>query len=66
MSYTSSFVLLDYPAASLPVRNVTRDDLEEEMEGEVLGSWDRINRELCEYSPCMNLLPVVSYSVVTC
>ena len=50
MSYTSSFVLLDYPAASLSVRNVTREDLEEEMEGEVLGPWDRINRELCEYS----------------
>ena len=49
MSYTSSFVLLDYPAASLPVRNVEREDLEAEMEGEVLGPWDKINRELCKY-----------------
>lgn len=61
MSYTASFVLLDYPAASLPVRNVSVEDLGEEMDGvDVLGPWDRINRELCEYSrgriPCMKIV----------
>ena len=48
MSYTSSFVLLDYPAASFPVRNVTAKDFEEEMGAEVLGPWDKVNRKLCE------------------
>ena len=48
ISYTSSFVLLDYPAATLPVRNVERGDLEGEMGGELLSSWDRVNRELCK------------------
>ena len=50
MSYTSSFVLLDYPAASLPVRTVNAKDLKEEMTGDVIGPWDRINRELCEHA----------------
>ncbi|KAF1347535.1 amidase signature domain-containing protein [Delphinella strobiligena] len=45
-SYTSSFVLLDYPAATLPMRNVRLDDLKGEVEGEVLGSWDKANREI--------------------
>jgi len=49
VSYTSTFVLLDYPAASLPVRDVKAEDLEVEMDsGKVLGSWDKANRELCE------------------
>lgn len=51
MSYTSSFVLLDYPAASLPVRNIKREDLEEEMTAEVLGPWDKVDRELCKWKP---------------
>ncbi len=46
VSYTAAFVLLDYPAAVVPIRSVTRADLEEEMEGEVLGGWDKINRGL--------------------
>lgn len=48
VSYTSAFVLLDYPAGSLPVRDVTSSDLEGEIDGEVLGNWDRINRGLCK------------------
>ena len=48
VGYTSSFVLLDYPAASLPIRSFQRSDLEGEMRGEVGGSWDKVNRELCE------------------
>ncbi|GAD99545.1 general amidase [Paecilomyces variotii No. 5] len=48
VGYTSSFVLLDYPAGSLPVRPFREPDLEtgKEMTAQVLGSWDRKNREL--------------------
>lgn len=49
VSYTSSFVLLDYPAGTLPVRDFKESDLSGELEGKPLGSWDKINRELCEY-----------------
>ncbi|OCL14642.1 amidase [Glonium stellatum] len=47
VSYTSSFVLLDYPAGVVPVRKFSAKD----MQGEVvpttpLSSWDKINREL--------------------
>lgn len=48
VGYTSSFVLLDYPAATLPVRSVTEQDLEDEMTGDVLGPWDKANRDLCK------------------
>ncbi len=48
VSYTSSFVLLDYPAGILPVRDFKELDLSGELEGKPLGSWDKINRELCE------------------
>ena len=48
VSYTASFVLLDYPAAVIPVRSVRQEDLEEEMDAEVLGPWDKVNRELCK------------------
>ncbi|KAL4954262.1 amidase signature domain-containing protein [Aspergillus filifer] len=49
VGYTSSFVLLDYPAGTVPVRDFGRQDLESsvEMDDEVLGSWDKVNRELC-------------------
>jgi len=47
-SYTSSFVLLDYPAGTIPVRDFVEDDIHGEIEGDVLNSWDKINRELCE------------------
>jgi len=49
VSYTSSFVLLDYPAGTLPVRDVKPSDLEGELSSNTsLGSWDKANRELCE------------------
>jgi len=47
VSYTSSFVLLDYPAGTLPVRDFAESDLSGELaEIKPLGSWDKINREL--------------------
>lgn len=48
IGYTSSFVLLDYPAGVVPVRDFTQNDLElgKEMGGKVAGSWDARNREL--------------------
>ena len=48
VNYTSAFVLLDLPAAVVPIRSVTPEDLEEEVEGESLGGWDRVNREMWE------------------
>jgi Asp-tRNA(Asn)/Glu-tRNA(Gln) amidotransferase A subunit family amidase len=48
VGYTSSFVLLDYPAGVIPVRNFDESDLElgNEMKGSCKGSWDKRNREL--------------------
>ena len=48
VGYTSSFVLLDYPAGVIPVRDFNQTDLElgKEMGGKVIGSWDEKNREL--------------------
>ncbi|KAF7508162.1 hypothetical protein GJ744_009603 [Endocarpon pusillum] len=48
VGYTSSFVLLDYPAAVIPVRRFDEGDLElgKEMGGSSLGSWDKRNRQL--------------------
>ncbi|GKT45170.1 acetamidase [Colletotrichum spaethianum] len=45
---TSSWVLLDYPAGTVPVRNVKESDLQlgHPQGGKVLGSWDERNREL--------------------
>ena len=48
ISYTGSLVLLDYPAATLPIRSLVQADLEGEMIGEPIGPWDKINRELCK------------------
>lgn len=50
VGYTSSFVLLDYPAGTIPVRKFKESDLEigKEMTAEVLGSWDKKNRKLCK------------------
>lgn len=50
VSYTSSFVLLDYPAGVVPVRMFEKSDMEGEMEAtKPLGNWDRVNRELCKF-----------------
>ncbi|KUJ21697.1 general amidase-like protein [Mollisia scopiformis] len=47
VSYTSSFVLLDYPAGTLPIRDFKEEDLRGELDNsKPLGSWDKINREL--------------------
>ncbi|KAF4153779.1 hypothetical protein CNMCM6936_009559 [Aspergillus lentulus] len=48
IGYTASFVLLDCPAGTIPVRNFTESDLDSgnDMDSPVLGSWDRVNREL--------------------
>ncbi|PGH15936.1 hypothetical protein AJ79_02103 [Helicocarpus griseus UAMH5409] len=48
VGYTSSWVLLDYPAGAVPVRKCTEADLElgKEMEGKILSNWDKRNREL--------------------
>jgi Asp-tRNA(Asn)/Glu-tRNA(Gln) amidotransferase A subunit family amidase len=46
---TSSFVLFDYPAGTVPVRNITADDLElgrPLAAGNILSSWDVRCREL--------------------
>jgi amidase len=50
VGYTSTFVLLDYPAATLPVRDFAESDMEDEMDPglDVLGGWDKRNRELCK------------------
>ncbi|RMD42232.1 hypothetical protein DV735_g2880, partial [Chaetothyriales sp. CBS 134920] len=52
VGYTSSFVLLDYPTATLPVRDVKESDLElgKPQEGQALSSWDARNRELWDES----------------
>ncbi|KAF2218468.1 amidase signature domain-containing protein [Elsinoe ampelina] len=46
--YTSSFVLLDYPAGTLTVREMEETDLQGEVQGPVLGAWDKYNRTLWE------------------
>ena len=55
VSYTSSFVLLDYPAGTIPVRMLVKEDLHGEMSGSSLSSWDNINRGLCKL-PSPNVL----------
>ncbi|KAL5362189.1 alpha-glucosidase [Aspergillus floccosus] len=48
VGYTSSFVLLDYPAGAVPVRAFKESDLElgKEMAAPVIGTWDKANRQL--------------------
>ena len=48
VSYTSSFVLLDYPAGVVPVRLFEKKDTKGEIKGKPSGSWDKANRELCK------------------
>ena len=50
--YTSSFVLLDYPAGTVPVRNFTKADKKGEMKAKIIGSWDKANRALCKWDLC--------------
>jgi Asp-tRNA(Asn)/Glu-tRNA(Gln) amidotransferase A subunit family amidase len=49
VSYTSAFNLLDYPAGTIPVRNLTEADLRLELSAgeEVLSRWDADNKKLC-------------------
>ena len=48
VGYTSAFVLLDWPAGVVQVGEVREEDVrgEMEMEGEVKGEWDGVNRKL--------------------
>lgn len=50
VGYTSSWVLFDYPAATVPFRSVIEEDLEIgrplDKSLKVLGSWDKKSREL--------------------
>ncbi|KAL5113571.1 hypothetical protein ACEQ8H_008551 [Pleosporales sp. CAS-2024a] len=47
VSYTSSFVLLDYPAGTVPVRTFEKSDMQGEMpDTKPLSNWDKVNREL--------------------
>ena len=48
VGYTSSFVMLDYPAGTLPVREFNQGDLElgKKMTGKAISSWDEKSREL--------------------
>lgn len=50
VSYTSAYVLLDYPAGVVPVRTFNEDDLKREWQSEaekkVLNAWDRVNKGL--------------------
>ncbi|KAL8770995.1 MAG: hypothetical protein Q9209_003414 [Squamulea sp. 1 TL-2023] len=48
IGYTSMFVLLDWPAGVVQVGEVGEGDVEVEIEGEVRGEWDRVNRGLWE------------------
>lgn len=51
VSYTSAFNLLDYPAGTIPVRNLTEADLRLELSAgeEVLSKWDADNKKLCMF-----------------
>lgn len=50
--YTSSFVLLDYSAGTVPIRNFTKADKKGEMKAKIIGSWDKANRALCKRNLC--------------
>lgn len=52
VSYTSTFVLCDYPAGTIPVRDVTEADLEQELDDatkQPLSRSDALNRKLCMF-----------------
>ena len=52
VGYTSSFVMLDEPAGTLPVRDVKESDLElgKPQKGKAISSWDEKTRELWDES----------------
>ncbi|KAA8643889.1 uncharacterized protein ATNIH1004_008085 [Aspergillus tanneri] len=62
IGYTSSFVLLDYPAGTIPVRRESG----RHMDSPILGSWDRVNRELWDNIPLTRLRSVVCKKIVNC
>lgn len=59
VGYTSAFVLLDYAAGTLPVRDFAEGVLKEELssDSEVLGGWDARNRDLCKLCIFLLLFP---------
>jgi amidase len=63
VGYTSTFVLLDYPAGTLPVRDLAEDDLKDKIppDVKVLGGWDAKNRELCK--PDLLHFSILSFSI---
>lgn len=52
LSYTLAFVLLDYPAGSIPVRTMTEADMTLEFKptDKVVSKWDEANRKFCKYT----------------
>jgi amidase len=47
--YTGSFVVLDWPAGTIPVRDFIKSDNQREFSSEEgSGHWDNVNRKLCE------------------
>jgi amidase len=51
VGYTASFVLLDYPAGTIPVRGFKEEDLYDEWapsQRKPLGKWDDANKTLCK------------------
>ncbi|KAI5293056.1 hypothetical protein KEM56_006146, partial [Ascosphaera pollenicola] len=50
MSYTINWTVVDYPAATIPVRPFTKADLDigKELQSKPLNNWDKKNRDLCK------------------
>jgi Asp-tRNA(Asn)/Glu-tRNA(Gln) amidotransferase A subunit family amidase len=68
VSYTSSFVLLDYPAGSLPVRAFREEDLHDEWTDsqiKPLGSWDKVNKGLCKLTGGLNAVSDMDSGLLT-
>lgn len=64
VSYTNSFVLMDYPAGTVPVRDFKEADLKGEMaDRKPLGSWDKVNKELCK---CFKVSSQAAYVLIFC
>lgn len=65
VGYTSTFVLLDYPAGVVPVRKFNEGDLElgTDMTAPVGGAWDKMNRALCMFM--LSALPCLLHYMLT-